>query len=386
MAGRARSLVAPAVGAAEHDPQHARPDKSEPADHYVAADHDTVWLVREHVDVDVELFLRETAEGRRLLATGEPAKAEALLTQADGSLPRRVLRRRPVRRLDRRAARAGPAHVRRGRRPRSPRSPTSGAIRRGRPPPPAHPRRRPVRRGRPPRPDPVALRPAPPRRGPPRLPQLLHPPRRARRRPGPVPALSASSPEQFLNTLRKGCEQDRRPVAYSSDDGGCQGGADLGERVGTARARRPVPAGGAADRGRAAGGAGRRHARRLGLASSDAPTVAPMPGSRWSTTSTRSPPARRRHRGGRDDQAVRQPPRRRPRRVRAGARRPRRRPARSRSTAGGRARWRRRRPRSSASTPSRCCRPTARGPAWSTATPSSSSATAATTRSRAGAT
>ncbi len=48
----------------------------------MAADHDTAWLVREHVDVDVELFLRETAEARRLLATGEPAKAEALLTQA----------------------------------------------------------------------------------------------------------------------------------------------------------------------------------------------------------------------------------------------------------------------------------------------------------------
>ncbi len=58
------------------------PRKSWPADHYVAADHDTVWLVREHVDVDVELFLRETAEARRLLATGEPAKAEALLAQA----------------------------------------------------------------------------------------------------------------------------------------------------------------------------------------------------------------------------------------------------------------------------------------------------------------
>jgi DNA-binding SARP family transcriptional activator len=58
------------------------PHKRWPADQYVAADHDTVWLVREHVDVDVELFLRETAEARRLLATGEPAKAEALLSQA----------------------------------------------------------------------------------------------------------------------------------------------------------------------------------------------------------------------------------------------------------------------------------------------------------------
>jgi DNA-binding SARP family transcriptional activator len=58
------------------------PSKRWPADQYVAADHDTVWLVREHVDVDVELFLRETAEARRLLATGEPVKAETLLTQA----------------------------------------------------------------------------------------------------------------------------------------------------------------------------------------------------------------------------------------------------------------------------------------------------------------
>ena len=92
------------------------PRKSWPPDHYVAADHDTVWLVREHVDVDVELFLRETAEARQLLGAGEEAKAEALLTQATSAVPRGVLRRRPVRRLDRRVARAGPPHVRRGRR------------------------------------------------------------------------------------------------------------------------------------------------------------------------------------------------------------------------------------------------------------------------------
>ena len=53
------------------------PDKADPPDHYVAADHDTAWLVREHVEVDVELFLREAAEGRRLLANGERAKAAA---------------------------------------------------------------------------------------------------------------------------------------------------------------------------------------------------------------------------------------------------------------------------------------------------------------------
>ena len=58
------------------------PDKAYPPDHYVAADHDTVWLVREHVDVDVELFLREAAEGRRLLANGADEKAALVLTQA----------------------------------------------------------------------------------------------------------------------------------------------------------------------------------------------------------------------------------------------------------------------------------------------------------------
>ncbi len=53
-------------------------------DHFVAADHDTAWLVREHVDVDVELFLREADEGRRLLLEGESEKAAALLGQAAG--------------------------------------------------------------------------------------------------------------------------------------------------------------------------------------------------------------------------------------------------------------------------------------------------------------
>ena len=60
------------------------PDKVDQPDHYVAADHDTVWLVREHVEVDVELFLREAAEGRRLLANGDDDKAAAALSQAVG--------------------------------------------------------------------------------------------------------------------------------------------------------------------------------------------------------------------------------------------------------------------------------------------------------------
>ena len=92
------------------------PDKASPPDHFVAADHDTVWLVREHVDIDVELFLREAADGRRLLAAGDVAAGERRADAGRGAVPRRLLRRRPVRRLGGRHARAGPAHVRRGRR------------------------------------------------------------------------------------------------------------------------------------------------------------------------------------------------------------------------------------------------------------------------------
>ncbi len=58
------------------------PTKSRAPDHYVGADHDTVWLVREHVEVDLEEFLREATEGRRLLQNGETAKAEELLARA----------------------------------------------------------------------------------------------------------------------------------------------------------------------------------------------------------------------------------------------------------------------------------------------------------------
>jgi ATP/maltotriose-dependent transcriptional regulator MalT/DNA-binding SARP family transcriptional activator len=58
------------------------PDKARPADHYVAADHDTVWLVREHVDIDVEQFIVEAAEGRRRLAAGDTDRAARLLNDA----------------------------------------------------------------------------------------------------------------------------------------------------------------------------------------------------------------------------------------------------------------------------------------------------------------
>ena len=58
------------------------PAKAMPPDHYVAADHDTVWLVREHVEIDVELFLRDAAEGRRLLIAGDVAAGEQTLARA----------------------------------------------------------------------------------------------------------------------------------------------------------------------------------------------------------------------------------------------------------------------------------------------------------------
>jgi DNA-binding SARP family transcriptional activator len=58
------------------------PDKSQPPDHYVAADHDTVWLVRDHVDIDVELFIAEAADGRRRLAAGDIDAAARILNDA----------------------------------------------------------------------------------------------------------------------------------------------------------------------------------------------------------------------------------------------------------------------------------------------------------------
>ena len=58
------------------------PAKSMPPDHYVAADHDTVWLVREHVEIDVEMFLRDAAEGRRQLVAGDVAAGEQTLARA----------------------------------------------------------------------------------------------------------------------------------------------------------------------------------------------------------------------------------------------------------------------------------------------------------------
>lgn len=58
------------------------PAKAHPPDHYVNADHDTVWLVRDHAEIDVELFISEAAEGRRLLAAGDHVKAREVLADA----------------------------------------------------------------------------------------------------------------------------------------------------------------------------------------------------------------------------------------------------------------------------------------------------------------
>ena len=58
------------------------PTKTMPPDHYVAADHDTMWLVREHVEIDVELFLKDAAEGRRRLGAGDVAGRWALARAA----------------------------------------------------------------------------------------------------------------------------------------------------------------------------------------------------------------------------------------------------------------------------------------------------------------
>jgi DNA-binding SARP family transcriptional activator/ATP/maltotriose-dependent transcriptional regulator MalT len=58
------------------------PRKTRSPDYFVAADHDTVWLVRDHVDIDVERFLVEAADGRRMLATGDRARARTSLADA----------------------------------------------------------------------------------------------------------------------------------------------------------------------------------------------------------------------------------------------------------------------------------------------------------------
>jgi DNA-binding SARP family transcriptional activator len=58
------------------------PDKSHPPEHYINADHDTIWLVREHVDIDVDQFLADAAEARRLAAAGDKERAFDRYTSA----------------------------------------------------------------------------------------------------------------------------------------------------------------------------------------------------------------------------------------------------------------------------------------------------------------
>ena len=166
------------------------PTKSQSPDHFVAADHDTVWLVRDHVDIDVEQFLAEAADGRRLLAEGD-RRRPARCSPRRGALPRRVLRRRPVRRLGGRAARPRQAHVRRHLLRARPLRRREPGVQRGDPLLAAHPRRRPLRRGRPPRPHQVAAGPAPPRRGPAGLPAVQR--QDARARSGTCPLLRVTA-------------------------------------------------------------------------------------------------------------------------------------------------------------------------------------------------
>lgn len=58
------------------------PDKRHEPEHFINADHDTMWLVREHVELDVESFIAEAAEGRRYLAAGDRQKAHERLSEA----------------------------------------------------------------------------------------------------------------------------------------------------------------------------------------------------------------------------------------------------------------------------------------------------------------
>lgn len=58
------------------------PDKLFAPEHFVDADPDTIWLVRDHVELDLELFIAEAAEGRRLLAAGDRDKAHDVLAGA----------------------------------------------------------------------------------------------------------------------------------------------------------------------------------------------------------------------------------------------------------------------------------------------------------------
>ena len=78
-----------------------------------------MWLVREHVEVDVEQFLREAGEGRRLLADGATAKGAAVLGLAAARYVGDFCADDPYADWAGRDAGAGPPHVRRDGRPSS---------------------------------------------------------------------------------------------------------------------------------------------------------------------------------------------------------------------------------------------------------------------------
>ena len=180
------------------------PAKAMPPDHYVAADHDTVWLVREHVEIDVELFLRDAAEGRRLLVAGDVAAGEQALARAaarylgdfcaddpyaDWAAGTRELARHTFVELAGELARLADGRTEHG-----------DAVRHRLRILDVDPYDEDAHLDH----DPLAHRAAPPRRGPPRLPHVLHAAGRAGARAGAVP----------LTRARRG----RRPAEAQGDD------------------------------------------------------------------------------------------------------------------------------------------------------------------------
>ena len=166
------------------------PRKLRNPDYFVAADNDTVWLVRDHVDIDVERFLALAADGRRMLAERRPRQGAGVPRRRGGALPRGVLRRRPLRRLGGRPAGAGQAHVRRHLLRTGPAGRRHQRVQRGDPLLAADSRRRSLRRGCPSRPDQLTALPTPPRRGPPGLPAVQRQDGRAGSRTGAIPRSS----------------------------------------------------------------------------------------------------------------------------------------------------------------------------------------------------
>ena len=128
LAGRAGPLGAPAVGAAEHDPQRARSRRSR--SRRTTTSPPTTTPCGSCASTSTSTSSSSSARpptGDACLPTATARRRTGLLTRAGGALPRRLLRRRPLRRLGGRHARAGPPHVRRDRRPARPVWPTKRA-------------------------------------------------------------------------------------------------------------------------------------------------------------------------------------------------------------------------------------------------------------------